>query len=352
MYTIKELAEKTGIIPNAIRFYEKKGLLCPKRTESNYRVYEAEDVARLEQILLYRKMGFSIEDIKELLTKNSDYMEQFVTQYTLLNLHIHSMTRIRESLGGCIESMLDMEDTETSFTVEMMEKLAITAKQISLSENWRDEWNFDSQATQYDRLIREPGDGLAFYKNYDLVLEKTARQVSGNIIAEIGIGTGNLARHVLETAKVQGKTVQYIGIDQSVNMLREAKKKCPEIRLKKGDFLNLPLETKSCDTIVSSYAFHHCDSEEKILAIEEMDRVLRDEGTVVLADLMFENAEARTAFESSCSKAEQEDLEDEYFGNVDEISGIFTALGYECEVMQVDELIWILCAKKKDIFTT
>ena len=33
MYTIKELAEKTGIIPNAIRFYEKKGLLYPKRTE-------------------------------------------------------------------------------------------------------------------------------------------------------------------------------------------------------------------------------------------------------------------------------------------------------------------------------
>lgn len=36
MYTIKELAEKTGVIPNAIRFYEKKGLLHPKRTEIFY----------------------------------------------------------------------------------------------------------------------------------------------------------------------------------------------------------------------------------------------------------------------------------------------------------------------------
>lgn len=347
MYTIKELAEKTGIIPNAIRFYEKKGLICPKRTESNYRVYETEDVARLEQILLYRKMGFSIVDIKELLDKNADAMEQLVAQYTLLNRHIHSMVHIRETLGRLIEDMLNRGGTENILTEDMLAQIAETAKLISLSENWKDEWSFDSQATEYDYFIREQGEGLAFYKNYDLVLEKTASQVIGDVVVEIGIGTGNLAVQVLKNAKAQGKTIKYIGIDQSINMLKEAKKKCPEIGLKKGDFLNLPLGAKSCDTVVSSYAFHHCNAEEKVLAIAEMDRVVRDKGMVVIADLMFADQKARELFAETCSAREQEDLADEYFGNVDEISELFTELGYVCDAEQIDELIWVISAAKK-----
>ncbi|MBP3578368.1 MAG: MerR family transcriptional regulator [Lachnospiraceae bacterium] len=347
MYTIKELAEKTGIIPNAIRFYEKKGLLCPKRTENNYRVYEAEDVTRLEQILLYRKMGFSIGNIKELLDKNADVMEQIVAQYTLLNRHIHSMVHIRETLGRLIEDMLNRDGTENILEEDMLAQIAETAKLISLSENWQDEWNFDNQATVYDSLIREYDDGLNFYKNYDLVLEKAAQKVSGGVVVEIGIGTGNLAVQVLKQAKEQEKTVIYIGVDQSINMLKEAKKKCPEIGLKKGDFLNLPLEAKSCDAIVTSYAFHHCDVEEKVLAAAEMDRVLREKGSVVIADLMFADQKARELFAETCSAREREDLADEFFGNVDEISKLFTELGYECEAEQIDELIWIISAAKK-----
>lgn len=343
MYTIKELAEKTGIIPNAIRFYEKKGLLCPKRTESNYRVYSAEDMTRLEQILLYRKMGFSIEDIRELLEKNSSPIDQFVTQYTLLNQHIHSMQRIRETLGDCIEKLLNDDATDKNLDEKMLEQIAETARLISLSENWRDEWDFDGQAARYDTFIREPGYGLDFYKNYDLVLEKTAEQVQGGIVAEIGIGTGNLAKVILESSN---EIEQYIGIDQSINMLKEAKKKCQGVKLRKGDFLNLPLEAKCCDVIVTSYAFHHCDAEEKKLALEEMNRVLKSAGTIVIADLMFENQKVREGFEANCCESEREDLEDEYFGNVDEVSATLTELGYECKAEQVDELIWIIMANK------
>ena len=154
-------------------------------------------------------------------------MEQFVTQYTLLNRHIHSMTRVRETLGEVIENMLNRNEAEAAVEEKLLEQIAETAKVISLSENWKDDWNFDSQASRYDEFIRESGEGLAFYKNYDLVLEKTAKQVSGNVVAEIGIGTGNLALRILEEAKAQGKNVAYIGIDQSINMLKEAKKKCP-----------------------------------------------------------------------------------------------------------------------------
>ncbi|MBQ7919630.1 MAG: MerR family transcriptional regulator [Lachnospiraceae bacterium] len=339
MLTIKEISEQLGITPNALRFYEKKGLLAPKRTDNNYRIYSTEDLTRLEMLLLYRKMGFSIDEIRTLLAQNQNRLEQFVTQYTALNYHIHSMIRIRETLGDCIEKMLNNEMPED----EMLEQLSRTANIVALAGNWTDQWNFDTLASNYDTFIRESADGLDFYKNYDSVLQKTASQVHGGIVVEIGIGTGNLAKKILDS---NNQVVQYIGIDQSINMLKEAKKKCPTVLLRKGDFLNLPLEANSCDVIVSSYAFHHCNSREKELAIAEMDRVLKQHATIVITDLMFENQAARDCFQATCNEKERLDLEDEYFGNVNDVMRILTALGYQCRAEQIDELIWMLTANK------
>lgn len=61
---IGELARLTGLNVSNIRFYERKGLLCPNREDgSKYRDYTEADVLRLKEILLYRKMGISIETI-------------------------------------------------------------------------------------------------------------------------------------------------------------------------------------------------------------------------------------------------------------------------------------------------
>lgn len=61
---IGEAAKKTGLTVSNIRFYEKKGLLRPKRKEdSQYREFEEEDIRRLKEIILLRKTGLSVESI-------------------------------------------------------------------------------------------------------------------------------------------------------------------------------------------------------------------------------------------------------------------------------------------------
>lgn len=339
MLSIKEIAEKMGLNPNAVRFYEKKGLLSPKRTDANYRLYSKEDMARLEMIMLYRKMGFSIEDIQMLLSNQRDHMEQFALQYSAVNYHIRSMEQIRETLGGCIEKQLNGELLEE----DLVEQITQTARTIAMTENWKDQWGFDNQASYYDTMIRESGLGLDFYRNYDQVLARTASKVRKGVVMEIGIGTGNLAKVILDTTK---GIEAYIGIDQSLNMLKEARKKCQSIRLRKGDFLNLPMEANSCDCLVTSYAFHHCDEEEKKLAIKEIDRVLKKNGSIIIADLMFLNQSARKQYESSCRKEEIMDLEDEFFGNVDEVMDLLQLFGFVCTAEQVDDLVWVIQAEK------
>ena len=62
-----QVAKKTGLTVDAIRFYEKSGLLaCPARTEGGYRLYKEREVADLEFIQKAQQLGFSLTEIREL----------------------------------------------------------------------------------------------------------------------------------------------------------------------------------------------------------------------------------------------------------------------------------------------
>jgi len=63
---IGELARQYGVTLRTLRFYEDKGLLTPHR-EGTTRLYNRRDVARLKLILLGRKVGFSLREVKQIL---------------------------------------------------------------------------------------------------------------------------------------------------------------------------------------------------------------------------------------------------------------------------------------------
>ena len=70
---INEVEKETGITSANIRYYEKKELLSPQRSDdNNYRLYSTDDVERLKQIKMLRMMGVSIADVKELLDGDAD----------------------------------------------------------------------------------------------------------------------------------------------------------------------------------------------------------------------------------------------------------------------------------------
>jgi len=67
-YTIGQLAQATGTKAVTIRYYERQGLLPPPpRTQAGYRVYDAGHRDRLLFVRRSRGLGFSLEDIQELL---------------------------------------------------------------------------------------------------------------------------------------------------------------------------------------------------------------------------------------------------------------------------------------------
>ena len=64
--TSKEMEERSGVPRANIRYYEAEGLLSPSRAKNGYREYSEEDLAALEKIKLLRRLGVTIEELKEL----------------------------------------------------------------------------------------------------------------------------------------------------------------------------------------------------------------------------------------------------------------------------------------------
>jgi MerR family transcriptional regulator, repressor of the yfmOP operon len=69
VYSIEQVATRTGLTKRTLRYYEEVGLLLPTgRTEGNYRLYSEDDIQHLERIKKLRDLlGFSLADIREIL---------------------------------------------------------------------------------------------------------------------------------------------------------------------------------------------------------------------------------------------------------------------------------------------
>jgi len=69
MYRVKEVAELSGVTVRTLHHYDRIGLLVPSgRTDAGYRLYDEDDLLRLQQILIGRELGLPLEQIQRLMS--------------------------------------------------------------------------------------------------------------------------------------------------------------------------------------------------------------------------------------------------------------------------------------------
>ena len=67
MKTISEVSKITGLSIRTLRYYDEIGLLKPTQfTESGYRLYDEKALVKLQEILFYRELDFSLQGIKDI----------------------------------------------------------------------------------------------------------------------------------------------------------------------------------------------------------------------------------------------------------------------------------------------
>jgi DNA-binding transcriptional MerR regulator len=100
-FRIRDLAREFGVTARALRFYEECGLLSPRRAGQE-RIYSRRDRARLKLVLLGKRVGFSLEEIRGML----DLYDLGDGQATQLNV---AAKRFREQIAQLKTQRLDID---------------------------------------------------------------------------------------------------------------------------------------------------------------------------------------------------------------------------------------------------
>ena len=124
MYHIKKAAQLSGVSVKTLHHYDKIGLLVPAKSENGYRTYSQADLERLQVILYYKYLGFSLEKIAELLSQDDQaLLPHLVRQLEYLEQERDHLDTLISTLQNTIqaqkgEKKMTLEEKFVGFTYE------------------------------------------------------------------------------------------------------------------------------------------------------------------------------------------------------------------------------------------
>jgi MerR family transcriptional regulator, repressor of the yfmOP operon len=106
LMTVRDAAERLGVTPRTLKYYEERGLVSPNRSEGRYRLYDENDLQRFGRILRLRALGFSLHGITEMLKRPLESVNGAHRYSTESLRQIHgAIAQQVEALDARIDSM-------------------------------------------------------------------------------------------------------------------------------------------------------------------------------------------------------------------------------------------------------
>ena len=151
---INQIAGISGVSVRTLRYYDSIGLLSPVAvTDAGYRQYDQNSLARLQQILFFRELGFTLHEITEIMNNpNYDMRHALTSQKQLLIMKRDRMERML----SLVESLLKGE-TDMSFDQFKTDEIDNARQQYAqeVKERWGD-------TNAYREYSSRPQDGSAY----------------------------------------------------------------------------------------------------------------------------------------------------------------------------------------------
>jgi len=273
-YSSGQFAQMANVSLRTIRFYDKQNILKPSYvTPSGARFYTDSDFAGLQQILLLKYLGFSLNDIREMTIHNTD------NQYMLNSLHIQKrliQERIEQMqlVENAIENtMLAIRQNQQIDWNRMLELIHLTGIQKSLKAQYQNAANISAR--------------INLHKNYSLnqqgwfpwIYEQCKISDSMKIL-EVGCGNGALWT---ENFSRLPDNVNIVLSDISEGMIHDVRRSIgPEdarFSFQVFDCAQIPFPDGSFDLVIANHLLFYCDDIPK--SCEEIQRVLKSNGRFV-----------------------------------------------------------------------
>lgn len=274
-YTAGEIAAISGVSARTIRFYDKKGLLKPSGySKSGYRLYDKAAFSALQQILMFKYLGFSLEQIQNMRQKdNGDPVK--------MKEHLSGQQKLLMQKRRQLDALIDavafaQECNENESWDSMLKLLSLLTEEEKMAEQYRTDDNLNRRIRIHSFNTNPCPWGEWIYGH--MALGENER------VLELGCGNGLLWRDNVHRLP---KGLSLLLTDYSEGMLSQAKKnlapyaeelraKGIEIRFERADANWLRIEEKNFDKVIANHMLYHVENRDDCL--KAIKKLLKQDG--------------------------------------------------------------------------
>ncbi|MBU3874215.1 methyltransferase domain-containing protein [Faecalicatena sp. AGMB00832] len=270
-YSSGEFARMAHVTLRTIRYYDKQDILKPSYvTEAGARFYTDEDFARLQQILLLKYLGFSLDDIREMTIDDSDYhfmLNSLNIQLKLVQDRIEQMQLVEKAIQDTASAIQKEHHIDWS---QMLNLIHLTGMENSLKNQYQNASNISARINLHNLYSQNP-------KGWFPWIYEQSRIQAGMNVLEIGCGDGTLWK---ENLALIPKQIQITLSDISEGMLRDARRAVgaddPRFSFQVFDCSKIPYEDNSMDLVIANHVLFYCDDIAQVC--REVRRILKPGG--------------------------------------------------------------------------
>ncbi|MDQ2995232.1 MAG: MerR family transcriptional regulator, partial [Pseudomonadota bacterium] len=191
---VKELSKLTQVSVQTLHHYDRIGLLEPSvRLANGYRLYSEKDLLKLQQILALKFFGFTLTQIKTLLSTDVKVLDQFEVQSKLLEEKAQMMFAASEALKMIIAECGDNKSIPWVTIIKLMEVYRMTQQ---LEQTWAGKVLSQDELTQYARFEHglttrfTPNEKQALGFEWDEIVNQVNVNLHQDPTCDIGIVVG------------------------------------------------------------------------------------------------------------------------------------------------------------------
>ncbi len=273
-YSSGQFARLANVSVRTIRFYDAKNILKPSYiNDSGARFYTDSDFARLQQILLLKYLGFSLDDIRKITVKDTDphfMIHSLGLQKKLILDRIEQMQLVENAIDRTIHAM--RQDHEINWS-QMLDLIHLTNQESRLKKQYQDASNIMARIRLHKFYSRNPQGWFPW-------IFQQCEMDSHHKVLELGCGNGALWH---ENISKIPKGLEITLSDISQGMLRDAKR-----TIGKGDDRfsyqcfdcgDIPFQDHSFDLVLANHLLFYCDDIPR--ALREVRRTLTASGSFI-----------------------------------------------------------------------
>ncbi len=269
-YSSGEFASRAHVSLRTVRYYDRIGLLSPSaHSDAGARLYNDADLGRMQQILLYKYLGFSLDDIREMTMAGADQhflLETMRVQQKLVQERIGQMQAVAEALSSTMSALKKGQEVDYDHMLALIDSGAM---ERSLKTQYQNAANITARIRLHSLYSTNP---LGWF----VWLYQQASIQDGMKILEIGCGNGALWQQNLSALPPH---VQIVLSDISAGMIHDVQNRFrndARFSCMVFDAAHMPFDDNTFDLVIANHMLFYCDDLSQVL--QECARVLKVNG--------------------------------------------------------------------------